>query len=128
MSDTDNHIDGALARVDELLMATAQESNATTLPDPAPSNQQMALKRLSELMGQVSDTAIAELRELREGIDNTIRQIQSKHVALTADFAHHVECVLEAMRFRTIASEHLDNVRDRFEIPTTRKTHTGARS
>jgi hypothetical protein len=73
---------------------------------------------MSELMQQASDGAIGDLRRLRDDVDETIRQIQAKHQQLATDFEHHVGCVVEAIRFRAIAAEHLDNVRARFAIPT----------
>src|SRR6185369_663669 len=86
--------------------------------DPAPSEHDIAMNRLSELMGQVSDAAVIELRRLRDDIDATIRQIQNKHEELTGDFRHHVNCVVESLKFREIASDHLNSVRSRFAIPT----------
>lgn len=107
-----------LGQVGALLDATARQHNAGTLTDPAPSDQELALRRMVELLAQVSDGAVAELRRLRDDVDACIRSIQVKHGELTNDFQHHAECVAESMRFRAIASEHLDNVRSRFALPT----------
>jgi len=116
---TNGHaVETAMMKVGELLDATAQQQNAGAIADPAPSDQTLALKRMSELLAQVSDGAVGDLRRLRDDVDTCIRQIQAKHVELTTDFTHHVECVAESLKFREIASEHLDNVRARFALPT----------
>src|SRR3954469_17945248 len=125
MRNTDEHINGALAKIDKVVTATVQQKNAGKHADSAPTDQELALKRLGELLNQVSDTAVADLRRLRDDVDTCIREIQSKHSTLTADFTHHVECVVESVRFREIASEHLGNVRARFALPTHRNGGAG---
>jgi hypothetical protein len=109
---------GALEAVTRDIDIAVTERNAGTLADPAPSDAELVMRRMSELMVQASDGAIGDLRRLRDDIDETIRQIQAKHAELSADFEHHVSCVVEAIRFREIASQHLTNVRARFAIPT----------
>ena len=111
---------GALEAVTRDIDIAVAERNSGALADPAPTDADLVMRRMSELMAQVSDGAIGDLRRLRDDVDICIRQIQDKHSALDLDFAHHVQCVVEAMRFREIASTHLTNVRARFAIPVTR--------
>lgn len=122
---SDNEIEASsnevLANVRALLDASLQDPGT---PDPAPTVADLTLRRMSELMAQVSDGAIGELRRLRDDVDSTIRQIQTRHAELTTDFEHHVACVIESMQFRAIASEHLDSVRARFAIPAPRVERT----
>jgi uncharacterized protein YPO0396 len=116
-SPTETAMQNVLGNLGEMVETDVRNYNGGTL-DPAPSEHEVAMKRLSELMGQVSDAAVAELRRLRDDIDATIRQINAKHEDLTNDFRHHVNCVVESLKFREIASDHLNNVRARFAIPT----------
>jgi hypothetical protein len=93
---------------------------APVAADPAPSDQEIAMHRMAELMGRVSDSAIADLRQLRDDVDSTIRAIQARHTELSNSFQHHIECVEASVAFRAIASEHLANVRSRFSLPPQR--------
>jgi hypothetical protein len=111
-------IDTATQALGKMLDVAVAQKNAGALADPAPTDADLVLRRMTELMTQASDGAIGDLRRLRDDVDETIRQIQNKHTELAADFEHHVACVVEAIRFRAIAAEHLDNVRARFAIPT----------
>lgn len=111
-------IDNATDALGKMLDVAVAQKNAGELADPAPTDADLVLRRMTELMAQASDGAIGDLRRLRDDVDETIRQIQNKHTELAADFEHHVSCVVEAIRFRAIAAEHLDNVRARFAIPT----------
>jgi hypothetical protein len=111
-------IDHATHALDAVLDVAVAQRNAGTLADPAPTDADLVLRRMTELMTQASDGAIGDLRRLRDDVDACIRSIQAKHAELAADFEHHVACVVEAIRFRAIAAEHLDNVRARFAIPT----------
>jgi hypothetical protein len=113
-------IDTATQALGKMLDVAVAQKNAGALADPAPTDADLVLRRMTELMTQASDGAIGDLRRLRDDVDETIRQIQNKHAELAADFEHHVGCVVEAIRFRAIAAEHLTNVRARFAIPVTR--------
>jgi hypothetical protein len=122
----DSASETVLATVADLLESTVREANGAAPPDPAPAPQEVAMRRMVELLAQISDSAVSDLRRLRDDVDAAIRQIQSTQGSLCADFQHHVESVVESMRFRQIASEHLDNVRARFAIPTQRTQQIAA--
>jgi hypothetical protein len=116
-SPTETAVQTVLGNLGEMVETDVCNYNGGTL-DPAPSEHAIVMKRHDELMGQAEDAAVADLRRLRDEIDDTIRQIQAKRAELTENVSHYIGSIMESMKFRDVVSPHLANVRSRFAIPT----------
>jgi hypothetical protein len=102
------------AIVDEMQDAVNEHNAIVTAEDPAPCPQTITMRRLDELLAQVSDHAVSQLRILRDDVDSTIRAIQERQNTVRLHFEDHVGNVISAVKFREVAAEHLTNVRERF--------------
>lgn len=82
--------------------AAAQMASAR---DPAESEETQHGKRVAELVDQVTDAAVAELRTLRDQIDDQIRAMLARRDTLKADINEQVTLAGQAINVRRIASE-----------------------
>ena len=108
-------IDNVVA-IEDIVQNAVAEQNAMVKNghDPAPCPQSITMRRMDELLGQVSDHAVEELRQLRDDVDATIRAIQNRQEEVRNYFSDHVDSVINAIKFREIAAGHLADVRERF--------------
>ena len=86
--------------------------------DPAPDPQTIAAKRMKELVGQVSDAPIEQLRQLRDEVDQLIVTIQSRNEAISAAFDEHASLSVTVIKMKEIIKENVRSVRKNFEEAT----------
>ena len=109
-------IDSTVVAIEDIVQGAVTEQNAMVKNghDPAPCPQTIAKRRMDELLGQASDHAVEDLRQLRDDVDATIRAIQNRQKEVRNYFSDHVDSVIAAIKFREIAAGHLADVRERF--------------
>lgn len=73
--------------------------------DPAETAEEQSGKRADEMIDRISDAAIAELRTLRDDIDNQIRAIVARRDQLKSDIAEQVVLAQQAIDIRQVASD-----------------------
>lgn len=83
---------------------------AATIPladarDPAETEEQQRGKRCDEVVDQITDAAIAELRTLRDHLDDQIRAMLARRDLLKSAIAEQVTLAQAAINVRVIASD-----------------------
>ncbi len=94
--------------------------------DPAPDPQSIAAKRMKELVGQISDAAIEELRQLRDDIDHLIGAVQKRNETIAQAFDEHAALSVDVIKAKSIIKENIASITNSFQngLPPIDKTIT----
>jgi len=84
-------------------------------PDPAPSAPAIAEERAQQLVANITTAAQGELRELRDQIDDVIREMGERRVALTDAIRSQAEFAEAAINHKMIIGESIAKLRADFE-------------
>lgn len=84
-------------------------------PDPAPSMYEIAEKKAAGLVGDISSKTVAELRALRDEIDELIRTITDREATITAAIAEHAAFAASAIDVKSVVAETVKRLRAQIE-------------
>lgn len=92
-----------------------REPEPDTRPDPAPSAPAVAEERARQLITHISTSMVSELRELRDQIDDLIRDMNGRRDMIVEAVRHHAEFAEAAIQQKRIIGEYVAKMRAEFD-------------
>ncbi len=84
-----------------------------TQDDPAPDPVELASNRASELANNISSSALDQLRQARDDIDNLMRSIKARQEAVASDIVALAQFATDAIQAKLVISDGIQRLSER---------------